>query len=167
MACLGNRWRHARTYPIRSLGNNPPLGQPKWKPTEPESRMSASEARAPCSRRSTWCCNWAQTVPGRASPSTSPNGTTKPPLYETSILPQKLRNGRLPDEFKLFAGPPPIEGFVHIVQQYALSKSEPLVVSCRASLTRNPRAEATLPGLRRVRRQRECLARLFRLGPPI
>jgi hypothetical protein len=69
------------------------------------------------------------------------------PLYETSLLPQKLRNGRLTDEFKLFAGPPPIEGFVHIVQQYALAQSEPLVVSCRASLTRNPRAEATLPGM--------------------
>lgn len=56
------------------------------------------------------------------------------PLWETSLLPQKLRGGQLPGDFKLEVGPPPFEGLVHLVQQYELGRDEPLVVSCRASL---------------------------------
>ena len=56
------------------------------------------------------------------------------PLWETSLLPQKLRAGRLPGDFKLQVGPPPVEGLVHIVQQYELKSGEPLVVWCRASI---------------------------------
>ncbi|MBC8064885.1 MAG: hypothetical protein H7Y17_08655 [Chlorobia bacterium] len=56
------------------------------------------------------------------------------PLWEASLLPQKLREGILPGDFKLLVGPPPVEGLVHILQQYELKPGEPLVVSCRAEV---------------------------------
>jgi hypothetical protein len=56
------------------------------------------------------------------------------PLWETSLLPQKLRDGLLPGDFKLQAGPRPVEGLVHILQQYELRQAETLVVWCKASL---------------------------------
>ncbi len=55
------------------------------------------------------------------------------PLWQTSLLPQKLRDGKLPGDSKLFVGPPPLEGLVHILQQYELQAGEPLVVSCQVS----------------------------------
>lgn len=57
-----------------------------------------------------------------------------PPLWETSLLPQKVRDGRLPGDFKLLVGPPPIEGLVHILQQYELQAGEPLVVTAAVSI---------------------------------
>ncbi len=57
-----------------------------------------------------------------------------PPLWETSLLPQKLKGGRLSGDFKLRVGPPPVEGLVHILQQYELQANKPLVVSARISL---------------------------------
>lgn len=56
------------------------------------------------------------------------------PLWETSLLPQKLKAGRLPGDFKLFVGPPPMEGLVHLLQQYELRAGRPLVVWARASI---------------------------------
>lgn len=61
-----------------------------------------------------------------------------PPLWETSLLPQKLRDGRLPGDFKLWVGPPPIEGLVHILQQYEFGVGEPLVVSAAVSTAEAP-----------------------------
>lgn len=57
-----------------------------------------------------------------------------PPLWETSLLPQKLRNGRLPGDHKLLVGPPPVEGLVHILQQYELRVDLPLVVTAAVSI---------------------------------
>jgi len=56
------------------------------------------------------------------------------PLWETSLLPQKLKAGRLPGDFKLFVGPPPMEGLVHLLQQYELRVGRPMVVWAKASL---------------------------------
>lgn len=61
-----------------------------------------------------------------------------PPLWETSLLPQKLRDGRLPGDFKLLVGPLPMEGLVHILQQYELRVGEPLVVSAAVSIAEAP-----------------------------
>ncbi len=68
------------------------------------------------------------------------------PLWQLSMLPQQLRNGTLPGDFNLAVGPTPIEGFFHILQQYELTRGEPLVVTCRASLTHNPRESSEFPG---------------------
>ena len=57
-----------------------------------------------------------------------------PPLWETSLLPQKLRAGRLPGDFKLWVGPPPMEGLVHILQQYKLQAGQPLIVLAEVSV---------------------------------
>ncbi|HEY0867693.1 MAG TPA: hypothetical protein VGE01_09950 [Fimbriimonas sp.] len=56
-------------------------------------------------------------------------------LWETSLLPQKLRNGRLPQEVKHRVGTEPQEGLVHLVQQYELRRGEPLRVACGAGLS--------------------------------
>ena len=56
------------------------------------------------------------------------------PLWETSLLPQKLKAGRLPGDFKLYVGPPPMEGLVHLLQQYELLADRPLVVWARARI---------------------------------
>lgn len=57
------------------------------------------------------------------------------PLYELSVLPDKFRNGRLPGDFKLRVGVPPVEGLVHLVAQYRLESDGPLVVACGSGLT--------------------------------
>lgn len=57
------------------------------------------------------------------------------PLWETSLLPQKLRRGELPGDEKVFVGTPPTEGLVHLLQQYSLSAGEPLIVACGVGLS--------------------------------
>ncbi len=56
------------------------------------------------------------------------------PLFELSVLPDKLRSGRLPGDFKLKVGPPPVEGLVHLVGGYRLD-DRPLAFACGAGLT--------------------------------
>jgi hypothetical protein len=65
------------------------------------------------------------------------------PLYETSLIPQKLRHGKLPGDFKLRVGTEPIEGLAHLVQQYELSTGKPLVVGCGSGLDAG-KAQASL-----------------------
>ncbi len=57
------------------------------------------------------------------------------PLYELSVLPEKLVGGKLPNEFKYRVGSEPIEGLVHAVQQFKLEKGNALVVACGSGLT--------------------------------
>jgi hypothetical protein len=67
------------------------------------------------------------------------------PLYELSMLPSKLRNGRLPGDFKLHVGVPPVEGLAHLVAQYRLEKGNPLTCACGTGLTKET-AKASLEG---------------------
>lgn len=57
------------------------------------------------------------------------------PVYETSVLPEKFRGGRLPEDFKLFVGPEPIEGMADLVQHYVLEDRRPLTLACGSGLT--------------------------------
>lgn len=52
------------------------------------------------------------------------------PLWATSLLPQKLREGRLGEDRKLWVGTEPIEGLVHLVQQYRLEPGVPIRLVC-------------------------------------
>ena len=87
------------------------------------------------------------------------------PLWETSLLPQKLRNGKLPGDTKLIGGPPPFEGFVHIVQQYELLPNEPLVVTCRAALNGFSSREPTFPGPAVIEQNEKAWRSYFRSVP--
>ena len=57
------------------------------------------------------------------------------PLYQTSILPQKLKNGRLPEDHKFQVGTHPVDGLLHSVLQGELTHREPLVVACATALS--------------------------------
>lgn len=58
------------------------------------------------------------------------------PLWETSLLPEKFRNGALANQFRLFVGAPPIEGLLHALQHYRLTPGKPLVVAAGAGLSK-------------------------------
>ncbi|HSI72174.1 MAG TPA: hypothetical protein VK934_03280, partial [Fimbriimonas sp.] len=57
------------------------------------------------------------------------------PLYELSLLPTKLRDGRLPGDFKLWVGPEPVEGFAHLLQLYEVAPGGLITLACGAGLT--------------------------------
>lgn len=67
------------------------------------------------------------------------------PLYELSVLPQKLRNGRLLGDFKLRVGVPPIEGLLHLVGQYRVEAR--VTFACGTGLSR----EAAFDSLQEAR----------------
>jgi len=54
------------------------------------------------------------------------------PLYSTSMLPEKLRDGTLPNEFAFMPGSP---GMLHMLQHYKLERGRPFVVACGAGLS--------------------------------
>ncbi|HWA84423.1 MAG TPA: hypothetical protein VG820_13360, partial [Fimbriimonadaceae bacterium] len=64
------------------------------------------------------------------------------PLWETSVLPEKFRDGRLPDDFKLRGGPGEPEGLVHLVQHYRLAPGERIQFIASAGLSREKAREA-------------------------
>ncbi|HVL39084.1 MAG TPA: hypothetical protein VM328_06805 [Fimbriimonadaceae bacterium] len=56
------------------------------------------------------------------------------PIYATSLLPEKFKRGRLPNEVKLEVGPDPY-GLVHLVQHYRLESGKPASFACTAALS--------------------------------
>ncbi|OJU65151.1 MAG: hypothetical protein BGO01_06635 [Armatimonadetes bacterium 55-13] len=56
------------------------------------------------------------------------------PAWETSVLPQKLKGGRLPGDFKFEVGTAPSEGLLHMLQHFRLTKDQPLIVACAVGL---------------------------------
>lgn len=65
------------------------------------------------------------------------------PLWETSVLPEKLHGGRLPNDVKANG-----EGLLHVVQRYRLEPGETVRVACGAGPTPND-AKRALDAARR------------------
>ncbi len=88
------------------------------------------------------------------------------PLYETSVLPQKLKNGQLVGDFKVKVGSEP-DGLLHSVQQFSLQPDKPLRFSCGSGLSADEAELSLQAGLdsQVFEKNHESWARYFQAVP--
>jgi hypothetical protein len=64
------------------------------------------------------------------------------PLWETSVVPEKFADGRLPGDEKVQVGPPPVEGLLHLVQHYRLQTGDRATFAAGSGLSAQAAAES-------------------------